>query len=113
MPTALRSGPYRFYFYSHENDEPPHIHVDRDDSSAKFWLQPVALARNLGFAPVELRRERLVSENQALCWRRGMSTREPSAGERIKDVRVSDDSLSVDLLGRRGRRVRDPLARRG
>ncbi len=67
MPTALVSGLYRMYFYSHEPNEPAHIHVDRDHSSAKFWLQPVALARNLGFSPAELRRvQRLVMENQGL-----------------------------------------------
>jgi hypothetical protein len=55
MPTALRSGPYRFYFYSHEPNEPPHIHVDRDDISAKFWLDPVQLAGNFGFRAHELR----------------------------------------------------------
>ena len=38
MPTVLRSGPYRFYVYSHEPNEPLHVHVDRDDLSAKFWL---------------------------------------------------------------------------
>ena len=54
MPTVLRSGPYRFYFYSHEPNEPPHVHVDRDSLSAKFWLTPVALARNFGFRPHEL-----------------------------------------------------------
>lgn len=64
-PTVLRSGPYRFYFYSHEPDEPAHIHVDRDDSSAKFWLDPVVLAYNLGFSAKELRRiEGIVSEHQ-------------------------------------------------
>ena len=41
MPTVFRSGPYRFYFYSHEPNEPPHVHIDRDESSAKFWLDPV------------------------------------------------------------------------
>lgn len=55
MPTVLRSGPYRFYFYSHEPNEPPHIHVDRDDLSAKFWLYPVQLAANFGFRAPELR----------------------------------------------------------
>jgi hypothetical protein len=55
MPTALRFGPYRFYFYSHEPNEPSHIHVDRDDFSAKFWLDPVQLARNFGFRAQELR----------------------------------------------------------
>jgi hypothetical protein len=54
MPTVLRSGPYRFYFYSHEPNEPPHIHIDRDDLSAKFWLEPVQLARNFGFRANEL-----------------------------------------------------------
>jgi hypothetical protein len=56
MPTVLRYGPYRFYFYSHESNEPPHIHCDRDDASAKFWLEPVAPARNIGFSARELRR---------------------------------------------------------
>lgn len=55
MPTVVRSGPYRFYFYSHEPSEPPHIHVDRDDASAKFWLYPVQLAANFGFRAHELR----------------------------------------------------------
>ena len=49
----------------HDLDEPPHIHVDRDDQSAKFWLAPVALARNLGFTAVELGRvQRLVAEHE-------------------------------------------------
>ena len=67
MPTVLRVGPYRIYFHSHEPNEPPHVHVDRDDQSAKFWLTPVALARNIGFGPAELRRvHRLVEENSKL-----------------------------------------------
>jgi hypothetical protein len=66
MPTVLRTGPYRFYFYSHEPHEPPHVHVDRDDLSVKFWLQPVALARNFGFSPKDLRKiQKLVTEHQA------------------------------------------------
>ena len=55
MPTVLRLGPYRFYFYSHEPNEPAHVHVDRDDLSAKFWLVPVQLAANFGFRASELR----------------------------------------------------------
>jgi Domain of unknown function (DUF4160) len=63
-PKIMDSGPYRLYFYSHEGNEPPHIHVDRDDWSAKFWLEPVALAVNLGFSARELRRiEEIVTEN--------------------------------------------------
>lgn len=54
MPTILRNGPYRIYFYSHEPGEPPHVHVDREDLSAKFWLDPIGLARNFGFSAREL-----------------------------------------------------------
>jgi hypothetical protein len=64
-PTVLRTGPYRAYFYSHEPNEPPHVHVDRADLSAEFWLGPVALARNLGFSAKELRRiEQILVENE-------------------------------------------------
>jgi HEAT repeat protein len=55
MPTVLRSGPSRFYFWSHEPSEPPHVHVARADKSTKFCLQPVALVRNIGFRAHELR----------------------------------------------------------
>ena len=65
MPTVLRSGPYRLYFYSHEPNEPPHVHIDRDDATCKFWLDPVALVRNLGFSAKELRDiEKLVIDNR-------------------------------------------------
>ena len=55
MPTVARAGPYRLYFYSHEPNEPPHVHIDRNDYSAKYWLATVTLARNLGFSAHELR----------------------------------------------------------
>jgi hypothetical protein len=55
VPTLLRSGPYRFYFYSHEPNESPHVHIDRDALSAKFWLHDGAMAANVGFSARELR----------------------------------------------------------
>lgn len=65
MPTLARIGPYRIYFVSHDLNEPPHVHVDRGDCSAKFWLEPVSLARNIGFRAHELRQiERLIAERQ-------------------------------------------------
>ena len=65
MPTVLSMGPYRVYFYSHEPNEAPHVHVDRDDQSAKFWLGPVALVRNLGFSAKELRKiEQIITEHE-------------------------------------------------
>ena len=62
MPTVLRQGGYRFYFYSNDRGEPPHIHVDGNGDSAKFWLDPVTPARNLGFPSHEFRRLMTVVE---------------------------------------------------
>lgn len=73
MPTVLRVGPYRFFFFSGDRNEQPHIHVRRDKSEAKFWLGPVRLARQIGFAPHELRTvEKIVGDNEQLlleAWR--------------------------------------------
>lgn len=54
MPTILRIGPYRFFFYAGERDEPAHIHVERDDRVAKFWLDPCRLQNSGGFGRNEL-----------------------------------------------------------
>ena len=54
MPTILSEGPYRFFFYSADRDEPRHVVVERDRCSAKFWLEPVRLQRSGGFARAEL-----------------------------------------------------------
>jgi hypothetical protein len=64
MPTVMRIGPYRFHFYRREGNEPAPIHVTREDFEAKYWLEPVLLASNFGFAKSELARiERLVNEH--------------------------------------------------
>jgi hypothetical protein len=65
MPTALRSGPFRFFFYAGDGGEPPHIHVERDDCEAKFWLDPVRLERSHGFSSKEINRiQRLVDQHR-------------------------------------------------
>ncbi len=53
-------GPYRFFFTSFDCSEPPHVHVERDDSTCKFWLAPLMLARSHGFAAQELTRIRRI-----------------------------------------------------
>ena len=53
-PTVLQSGPYRFFFFSGDRTEPVHIHVERDEKVAKFWLLPVRLEYSYGFAASEL-----------------------------------------------------------
>ncbi|MBI3406905.1 MAG: DUF4160 domain-containing protein [Planctomycetes bacterium] len=67
MPTVLRRGPYRFFFYSGDRAEPPHVHVERDECEAKLWLDPIRLERNRGFTRKELNRiEDLVGQHQIL-----------------------------------------------
>jgi hypothetical protein len=64
MPTVLRTGSYRFFFYAGDRDEPPHVHVERGDNLAKFWLDPVRLQRSGGFSRKEINSiNRLVEEN--------------------------------------------------
>ncbi|CAM8671988.1 MULTISPECIES: DUF4160 domain-containing protein [Sphingobium] len=54
IPTIFRFDGYRFYFYSHEPNEPPHVHIDKGGSSMKVWLEPVAMAKNTGFRRSEI-----------------------------------------------------------
>lgn len=54
MPTVLRIGAFRFYFYSHEPNEPPHVHVDRGEATIKVWLDSVEVAKSRGFRAHEI-----------------------------------------------------------
>lgn len=66
MPTVLRIAGFRFFFYSKEGTESPHIHIEQDDDVTKFWLEPVELASSYGFSAKEINQIRkLVVENQA------------------------------------------------
>ncbi len=60
VPTALRIGGLRFFFFSNEGTEPPHIHVETGDGHAKFWLEPVTLAYSTGMSSQDLKRARLL-----------------------------------------------------
>jgi len=67
MPTIMRVGPYRLFFYAGDGDEPPHVHVERDDKVAKFWLDPVRLQRSGGFNRSEISRiHRMIEENSTV-----------------------------------------------
>ncbi|MHB2156494.1 DUF4160 domain-containing protein [Calditrichota bacterium GD2] len=54
MPTILRDGPYRFFFYSSDGNEPVHVHVERENKIIKIWLDPVRVCNNFGFNRSEL-----------------------------------------------------------
>jgi len=66
MPTIKNiPGPYRFFFYSFDCNEPMHVHVQRGRMTCKFWLDPIALSRNRRFSPKELNRiRRIIQKNQ-------------------------------------------------
>ena len=63
MPTVLRNGPYRIFFYSSDGAEAPHVHVERDNHVAKFWLDPVRLHSSGGFDRGQLHRIRGIVED--------------------------------------------------
>ena len=69
MPTTLRTGPYRFFFYSNDGAEAPHIHVERERLIAKFWLTPVRLASAGRFSSAEVRQIKRIVEEE-LEWLR-------------------------------------------
>ena len=67
MPTVLRVDGFVFYFFAEEGNEPPHIHVDKGDGTAKLWLQPLRLAGAEGLKVKEIRHIlRIAGREQAM-----------------------------------------------
>ena len=65
MPTVQKEGPYRFFFYASDRGEPPHVHIERENKVAKFWLNPPRLCRSGDFGRAEIRKvERLIVEHE-------------------------------------------------
>ena len=66
MPSILDVEGFRFFFFSDERQEPPHVHVEKGEGAAKLWLQPVRVAYTHDLTPTEIRRIReLTFEHQA------------------------------------------------
>ena len=67
MPTVLRIKAFRFFFYANDNNEPPHVHIQRGENLAKFWFAPVRLARSGGFNRSEIMViQRMIVDNQSV-----------------------------------------------
>jgi len=65
MPVILRVSGYKFWFYQADLSDPPHVHAGRESREAKFWLQPVRVARAGRFRTNELREiERIINDNR-------------------------------------------------
>jgi hypothetical protein len=74
MPTVKNiPGPYRFFFYSFDCNEPKHVHVQREKKICKFWLESISLSKNGGFSPKELNSIRQIIESNLIkileAWR--------------------------------------------
>lgn len=71
MPTIKDiAGPYRFFFYAGDRDEPPHVHVERENNIAKFWIDPIRLCTSGGFCRQEINKiYKLCIKNQELLLR--------------------------------------------
>jgi Domain of unknown function (DUF4160) len=73
-PTVFRDGPFRFFFFSRE-EERIHIHVQSADGEAKFWMEPeIELARNYELSDQDLKRivELIIDHEQEIrdAWAR-------------------------------------------
>jgi hypothetical protein len=55
MPEVLRERGFRFFFFSREGNEPRHVHIEKAENYAKFWLDPIELAESRGFRSSDLR----------------------------------------------------------
>ena len=80
MPVILRVRGYKIWFYEADLDEPPHVHVGKSGKEAKFWMEPVRLARAGRFREQEVNEiERILVENESMIievWRREQSKRD-------------------------------------
>jgi hypothetical protein len=67
VPTVFRRRAYRFFFFSNEGEEAPHVHVQREAMIVKIWLEPPGIASTGDFAEVEIREiERIVRKERKL-----------------------------------------------
>jgi hypothetical protein len=107
MPTVLRIGPYRFFFYAGDRDGLLHIHVGRDNNKAKFWLEPVRLQHGGGFSRAKLTAyRRRLRRTGKIYW--GVGTNTLTADAKAQSLTVTDDTLAVGLND--GRTISVPLA---
>jgi hypothetical protein len=113
MPTVLRRGPYRSFFYSSDRAEPPHVHVERDANLAKFWLDSFVSTRAAASGGrSSTGRPPSSASIRPYSSRRGVSTsasdfeRRPAPA--VTAVVVTDEAVQFELSD--GRTVSAPLA---
>ena len=78
MPVILRVSGYKFFFYEVDvASEPSHVHVSKEGNEAKFWLDPIRIAREGKFHKSDLREiEHIIRDNRDFlmdAWRKEKS----------------------------------------
>lgn len=68
MPTLLVIDGFRFFFWANENQEPPHVHVEKGDGRAKWWLSPPSEAWSRRLKPADARRVKSLVIAHAADW---------------------------------------------
>lgn len=109
MPTVLLVNGYRFFFFSNERNEPMHIHIEKAEKYAKFWIDPLFVAVNYGFTSKELREiSILIEKNEILIrerWNEHLANK--TTNVLASKVWFTKDMLYVLLLD--GREIGVPL----
>ena len=71
MPTIFILNGFRFFFYSGDKAEPIHVHVEKGNATAKFWVSPVRLERSNGFSRKDLSKiHDIINEKKTVIKRR-------------------------------------------
>lgn len=68
MPTLLIWRGYKFRFYASDMREPPHVHIAKNQNSAKVWLRNLGVESRRGFDEREMRELLAVVEENRDAW---------------------------------------------
>lgn len=73
IPTVMRKNGFRFFFYSKEGNEPPHIHVIGRNGEMKVWLNEISISKVFNMKPKDQKEViKIINENRELLikkWR--------------------------------------------
>lgn len=68
MPTIFRKDGFRFFFYSNEGREPPHIHIMGRNGEMKIWLSPIQIERVYGLSSKDQRDALKITEENVILF---------------------------------------------
>jgi hypothetical protein len=94
MPVVLRVAGYKFFFYQADlANELPHVHVTKEGNEAKFWLDPVKVAREGKFRKSDLRDIERINRRQP-----AISLERLERGEKQTCSRLKQKFLHMQIM---------------